>query len=137
MAAVVITAPEDLDNIRTLLGLDSSVLSDEQIENTYIDPAESYIARRLADFGVGSTLEEIMSGDNASDKISLIEAVRNFIAYKHTPALSTSLNNSETVGPESVVQGATQYWKDQAVRFEAECDRYLGQITGFKRWRTL
>jgi hypothetical protein len=72
-----------------------------------------------------------------ADKTNLIEAARNYVAYKITPALPLILNTSETVGPETIDQGATGGWKDAADRFQAECDRFLGKITGFRRWRTL
>jgi hypothetical protein len=138
--AEILTDPLDYTSIRTKLGLDELTLSDDQIIDTYLEGVEADIADALVLKGVTLSVTEIMAGTNpanAADKTHLIEAARNLAAYKVTPMLPTALNTSETVGPETQDAGATQGWKDQAGRFQAECDRELGKITGFRRWRTL
>jgi hypothetical protein len=138
--ADILKDPADLEAVRTIVGLDSDNLTDEQISNTYIDPAENDLAKALAGGSVTLTIAQIMgltNGATAADKIHLIEATRNYVAYRATPALPVLLNTSETVGLETQDAGTTQGWKDQADRFLAEYDKQLGKITGFRRWRTL
>jgi hypothetical protein len=138
--ADILKDPSDIEAVRTIVGLDSDSLTDEQIINTYIDPAENDLAGALAGGGVTLTIVQIMgltNGATVVDKIHLMEAARNYVAYRATPALPILLNTSESVGPETVDQGATSGWKDQADRFLAEYDKQLGKITGFRRWRTL
>jgi hypothetical protein len=138
--STILTDPSDIDAVRTLIGLDEGDLETGDILNTYLEGAETYISGKLAGWGVTLTVSNILAGSGgatAADKTNLIEAVRNYVAYKATPALPIMLNTSESVGPETVDQGTTQGWQDQAERFLMECDKHLAEITGFKRWRTL
>jgi hypothetical protein len=143
---VILTEPTEFDSVVSILGVTLNDFSYADIQSIgFLEQAENKVIKVLeTQSGYGTTVPtigEIMAGTSLAtpaDKINLQSAVIYRIAFLFGPGETAAVDTAQTIGPVSKdLGGIGQSWKDQMQEYLALCDQAIGDITGFKRWRTL
>jgi hypothetical protein len=144
----ILTSPADFDSIISSLGVTIQDFSYADIQSKgFLEVAEAFITKRInAQAGVGvsvPTVAQIMANPPTSpavlaDKTFLQAAVIYRVAQLFGPGETNSVDVSKSTGENRKdLGGLGETWVKQMDKYEAFCDQALGDITGFKRWRTL
>lgn len=145
---VILTNHIEFDSVVSILGVTLNDFSYADIQGIgFLEQAENKVIKVLkAQSGYSTTvptIEDIMADPPTSpatlaDRVSLQSAVIYRIAQLFGPGETNSVDVSKTVGPVTKdLGGIGETWLKQMDKYEAFCDQALGDITGFKRWRTL
>jgi hypothetical protein len=142
----ILIDPADFDSIISSLGVTIKDFSYADIQSKgFLEAAEGFITKRInAQAGVGvsvPTVAQIMAGTSpavAADKTFLQAAVIYRVAFLFGPGETNSVDTSISTGENTKdLGGIGAQWKPQMDEYLALCDQAIGDITGFKRWRTL
>lgn len=143
---VILTDPTEFDAVVSILGVTLNDFSYADIQSTgFLEAAEAIVIKVLqAQSGYGTTVPNvtqimaITSPATAADKVFLQSAVIYRVAQLFGPGETNSVDVSKTVGDVTKdLGGLGETWLKQMEKYEAFCDQAIGDITGFKRWRTL
>jgi hypothetical protein len=142
----ILIDPADFDSIISSLGVTIKDFSYADIQSKgFLEAAEGKVIKVLqAQSGYGTTVPtvtQIMAGTSpavAADKTFLQAAVIYRVAFLFGPGETNSVDTSISVGSVTKdLGGIGAQWKPQMEEYLALCDQAIGDITGFKRWRTL
>jgi hypothetical protein len=136
--ADILKDPTDLAGIRIILGsITENDLSDTAIQNGFLEDAEAKIKKVLAAQANVASIDEIIAA-NDLDLVRLKAAVRYRVAYLFASSETNAVDVSQSIGPvQKDLGGLGETWIKQQEEFLKQVDSNLGDITGFKRWRTL
>jgi hypothetical protein len=142
----ILNDPADFDSIISSLGVTIKDFSYADIQGKgFLEAAEGKVIKALqTQSGYGTTVPtvaQIMAGTSpavAADKTFLQAAVIYRVAFLFGPGETNSVDTSISTGENTKdLGGIGAQWKPQMDEYLALCDQAIGDITGFKRWRTL